>query len=504
MAQTARAPIDPTEDELAHAIALYRGAMPPGTLRTFDISPLDRMGLTVHVATFAGADGFVNDGFGYGATSEEALVGALGEIAETAHVDAALKAAPVEVASFEDMARRHGAERVLDPLTLCLPAGSDYAPDAPLAWVGVRRWPDGADGFAPLECIATAPGQWARRAPGAFGLFRPITCGLGAGTSRAMALSHGVLELLQRDGNCTSFRAMDRGVAIELDRIEDPSLARLLDRLRGQGVALQVKLASTEFGLTNLYVQGTGAEVACSLAQTGCGEAVHASPERALRKAALEFVASRVRKVFMHGPLGPVREVAPEGYLEDYAALLDPGAEEPRAMAEMARWVAMDGPSLVATLRDSVFAERERVALSSLPSAPDAGVAEPEGRLRDVTGRLTAEGIEVWWFDASPRGEDGPQVIKAVAPTLEGETMSYHRIGERGAARLLARGSDIVAREDGPGRRRIRLRRDAEERLGGPVWLDADRVDAIVGGAYPLYREPSSHAVQIAAGGLGA
>ena len=493
MAQPA-APIGPSEDQLARATALYRDAMPPGRLRTFDIAPLDRLGLTVLAATLAGENGFLNDGFGYGATPEEALVGALGEISETAHLDAALRRAPVEVVSFAEMTARHGPEHVLDPLTLCLPAGSDHAGEDPLAWVRVARWPDGAEGFAPLDCIAMAPGQWARRAEGARSLFRPITCGLGAGTSTEMALSHAVLELLQRDGNCTAFRAMDRGVVIALDAVRDPGLAALLDRLAGQGIDLQAKLASTEFGLANVYVQGTGAEIACSLAQTGCGEAVHPDAETALRKAALEFTASRVRKVFMHGPLEGVRRVAPEGYLEEYLGLLDLDAEEPRALAEMRRWEAMDGAALVAALRDTVYAERERVALSSLPAAP--GLADPEARLADLTRRLAGEGMEVWWFDASP-GRDGPRIVKAVVPGLEGETMSYHRIGERGAARLLARGSDLVAREPGPDRRRIRLTAAAEERLGGPAWLDAARVDEIVGGAYPLYREPSSHAVQM-------
>lgn len=500
MPQPAPSAIGPTDDELARAAALYRGAMPPGRLRTFDIGSLDRLGLTVFAATFAGENGFLNDGFGYGATPEEAMVGALGEISETAHLDAALRTAPVEVAPFAEMARRHGPERVLDPLSLCLPAGSDYAPEAPLAWVGVSRWPDGERGFAPLDAIAAAPGQWARRAGGAVPLFRPITCGLGAGVAQPQALAHGVLELLQRDGNCTAFRAMDRGVVIEMDRVEDASLARLLDGLRGHGVELQVKLASTEFGLANLYVQGTGAEIGCGLAQTGCGEAVDAHPERALRKAALEFAASRVRKVFMHGPLDGARRVAPPGYLEDYLRLLDLGAEEPRALAGMMRWAEMDGSALVESLRGTVYAERERVALSSLPSAPAATVRAPEDRLADAARRLAAEGIAVWAFDASPRGEDGPRVVKAVAPGLEGETLSYGRIGERGAARLLARGSEIVAREDGPGRRRIRLTAEAEERLSGPVWLDWGRVEAVVGGAYPLYREPASHAAQVALG----
>jgi ribosomal protein S12 methylthiotransferase accessory factor len=495
----ATAALGPARDDLVRAAELYREAMPPGRLRTFDITPLDRLGVPVLTATFAGEGGFLNDGFGYGATPEEALVGALGEISETAHLDAALRRAPVEVASFDEMTDRHGAARVLDPLTLCLPAGSCYDPAAPLAWVGVTRWPDGEGGFVPLESVAMAPGQWARRAGGARCLFRPITSGLGAGTTDAMALAHGLLELLQRDGNCTAIRAMDRGVAIELDAVRDPGLAGLLEGFRERGVTLQAKLASTEFGLANLYVQGTGAETACSLAQTGCGEAVHPDARSALRKAALEFAASRARKTFMHGPLEGVRAVAPEGYLEEYAGLLDLGAEEPRALAEMTRWEGLDAPALLDALRETVLAVRETVPLSALPSGGPE-LRDPEERLADVAGRLAAEGLEVWAFDASP-GREGPRVLKAAVPGLEGETMSYHRIGERGAARLIRRGTGLVRREGGHGRARIRLTPEAEDRLGGPVWLDAARTDEIVGTAYPLYREPSSHAVQMAKAG---
>lgn len=494
---TAR-PLGPTAAELARTAELYRAAMPPGRLRSFEITALDGLGVPVMAATFAGEEGFLNDGFGYGATPQEALVGALGEISETAHLDRALRRVPVEVASHARMRDRHGPEGVLDPLTLCLPAGSDHGPDDPLAWVGVTRWPDGAPGFAPLEAVAMAPAQWARRADGARMLFRPITCGLGAGTSDAMALAHGVLELLQRDGNCTAFRAMDRGVVIELDAVRDPGLARLLEGFRRAGVEPQAKLASTELGLVNLYVQGTGAPARCSLVQTGCGEAVHADAQSALRKAALEFAASRVRKAFMHGPLDDVRRVAPDGYLEEYLGLLDLEAEEPRALAEMMRWEGLDGEALAASLRGTVHAQRRREALSSLPSV-GGGLRDPGARLADVARRLADEGMEVWSFDASP-GREGPRILKAVVPGLEGETMSYHRIGGRGAARLTSRGDDLVRREPGPGRGRIRLTAGAEARIGGPAWFDMARADEIVGTAYPLYREPSSHAVQVAKG----
>ncbi len=490
--------IGPGPDELADAIALYRAAIPAGQLRVFDIGALDRLGLSVYVAAFAGATGFVMDGFGYGATPAEAMVGALGEISEAAHVDAALREAPVDIATHAEMVARHGPDAALDPLALCLPAGSPHASGDRLAWVRVRRWPDGAEGVAPLEAIAFQPGQWQARAGGARRLFRPITCGLGAGASLEQALAHGVLELLQRDGNCTAFRAMDRGVAIGLDRIRDPGLAALISGLEAKGLEIRPKLASTEFGLANVYVVGRGLDTGFPLVQTACGEAVHPNAERALRKALLEFAAARCRKTFMHGPLETVARVAPAGYLEDYRRHFDPAAEEPRALAEMRRWTGMDAGGLAAELADTVFARRETVPLSALPSAADAAVRAPADRLADVAGRLAAEGIPVWYFDASPAGADGPRVVKAVAPGLEGETMSYHRIGARGAARLMERGHPLVGREPGAGRARIRLTAVAEAALGGPLWFDTALADRIVGGAYPLYREPSSHAVRLA------
>ena len=38
---------------------------------------------------------------------------------------------------------------------------------------------------------------------------------------------------------------------------------------------------------------------------------------------------------------------------------------------------------------------------------------------------------------------------------------------------------------------------EAEARLGGPAWLDVTAVDRIVGGLYPLYREPEVHSAPI-------
>ncbi|MGF1552188.1 MAG: YcaO-like family protein [Paracoccaceae bacterium] len=503
----------PAKADLDAAAERYRRHLPPGRLRVYDVSALDDLGLAFYAACYVGDEGFVMDGFGYGATAEEAMVGALGEISETAHVDHALKTAPgANGVSYTAMCRAFGADSVVDPLRLCLPAGTPYTATTPLKWVGVRRWPDGAPAWAPRECVAISPGQWAAhgsedpRAPTPEGeaqmLFRPITCGLGAGTSVEMALAHGVLELLQRDGNCTSFRAMDRGWSIDLDGLEDPGLVALADHLEGHGLAMRPKLASTEFGLANLFVVGEprdGApEPRLPIQFTACGEAVHPDAEMALRKAAYEFVGARCRKAFMHGPLDAVRRAASDDYLDDYVATFDPAGEEPRALEAMRDWVHRDGADLAAILSATLFRETRRVGLGVLPRAPRADWATPAARLATVAGRLARAGHPLYWFDASPDGGDTPVVVKTLAPGLEGETMSYYRIGMRGVRRLLDREPTLAGIGAAPeGAEPVAMTAEDADRLGGPAWFSPARAAEIVGSAYPLYREPSSHAVRL-------
>jgi len=49
-----------------------------------------------------------------------------------------------------------------------------------------------------------------------------------------------------------------------------------------------------------------------------------------------------------------------------------------------------------------------------------------------------------------------------------------------------------------PPARRVPFTSAAEKRLGGPVWLDVERVAATVGPLYPLYREPGRHSAPLA------
>ena len=482
-------------DDLARAADAYRRNLPEGRSWCFAYDGLDRLGVPVVAAGFAFPDHYIFDGFGYGATPEEALVGALGELSEDTHAEAALARTRRVEASYRELVGRLGPRGVCDPRTLCLPAGSAYSPEMPLTWVEARRLASGEPVLVPIEFAAIS-----RRQLGGLDLLTtPITNGQGAGLSRDQALAHGLLELLQRDGNGLGFRALDRGMVLDLDAVADPSALDILARYEAAGLRVLPKLATTEFGLANLYVVGCdddpGADLPIKL--TACGEAAHPDRDRALRKALLEFGAARARKAFMHGPLEAVAAATPPGYLDGYLTTLTIEGEEPRALEAMVDWIGSSGERLRSILAESVFSERSRVAFSSLPAAgPDAD--RPSDRLRLVVNRLAAEGLDVLYVDHSPPGGE-VFACKAIVPGLEVETMSYRRIGGRGVRKLLDRGSPLVGLGRPPsGCLPVILDESARDRLGGPAWLDPAAVDAAVGPLYPLYREPSSHAAQVA------
>lgn len=486
---------------------VYRAALPPGEIEEFAVHGLDPVACAVWSVTLHPAPGSPGaGGHGYGVTPAQARVGALGEITEVTRSAAALAVRPRRTASYADLLRSEGSPRVVDPRTLCLEAGSRYDEHRPLSWWPMRRLSDGDDVWVPAEFVASTGADVPAGPPRGGWLTTIISNGLGAGAgdgARERAVGHALLELIQRDGNGLSFRAMDAGVVLDLDEVGDPDVRALLDRLAAGGVDVLVKLAGTQFGLANVYAVGAGADADNPIMVTACGEAAHPDRERAVRKALLEFVAARTRKAFTHGPLEAVRAVAPPGYLDRYLAAtpMDRSAEERRALDAMLAWTALDAPALRGLLAGSVLSERRRVPLSSLPTSSAPGSGE---LLADVAGRLGAAGLEVLVADF-PAPDGSVHAVKAVVPGLEVETMSYGRLGERGVRRLLARDDDrgalvaigLVA--PGPGWAAVHLPPDAQERLGGPAWLDRPRVDAVVGELYPLYREPGRHAAPLAA-----
>lgn len=448
----------------------------------FPITALDRTGVPCwSVTLFPAGDRPAAAGTGYGDTDDDARAGAYGELVEEWRSWAALHAAPRRQASFSALVGELGLDGVQDPRTLGLPAGAPYDDERPLQWLPTTRVRDGAEVLVPAEFVASNGHDLPGAPPPGGWLTTPVTNGLGAGLDPGRALAHALLEIVQRDGNGMLFRALDRGVVLDLAAVRDPVTLRTLDRLRAAGIAPLAKVASTDLGIPGVHVVGAGADDDV-LAGTAGGEAADPDRERAVRKAVLEFAHARPRKLLTHGPLDPIAAIAPAGYLEKALGAVDLDGEEPRVLAAMLEWLRGGLDPIRPELDRTVLSRHSVVGFDELPSSPAPALSFLDGHdvlVRDLSG-------------------NGVHAVKAIVPGLDVETVAYGRIGERGVRRLLELGrDDLVSIGTGRGSR-VHLTATAEERLGGPAWLDRDAIARAVGGLLPLYREPGRHAAQVA------
>ena len=476
---------------------LYRqspgAALENATVFEFPFGQIDRLKAPLWNVILLTEDGALNDGFGYGPTLERAQTSAWGEAIEWFHARDALKQMPRVRASFAELCSR--GENALDPVALNLQAGTHYTPDLPLQWITIARHPDGETVLVPIEFVAPRYADIAATSPDSSVPSQfvsvPITNGLGAGPTFERALAHGVLELLQRDGNSVNYRALDRGVRIELDEVSDPQTRALLAHLEREGVEILVKVAATDFEMTNLYVVGYDCDLERAplpIALSACGEAVHPDREIALGKALHEFCMARARKTFNHGPLDPIRALAPDGYLQAFRPATM-RSEDDRALNQMRAWMDLTHQQFFEMLRDPIFEVKETVKFSELPTTPIENDAQ---LLQLLTDRLNAGNLEIYYSQFTPQNAD-VCVLKAVVPGLEVETMTYQRIGARNLGRLLERDSPLVGLGDAPASARpIAVTKENRARFPD-AWFDGAQLDAIIGDLYPLYREPGRH-----------
>ncbi len=498
--------IDAPESSDLEALAAYRAAYAPARAAgaqcfEFSQAPLDRLDLPLWTVALVDIDGALSDGFGYGPTLAAAQASAWGEAAEWHLAREWFRHARRVRGTFSGLQQE--GRCVLDPVSLCLSAGSDYSHDqTELEWVEARRHPTGEPIFVPAEFVAPRFADLGAGFDRANALAVPITNGLGAGLTSAHALAHGVLELLQRDGNSVHYRALDRGILVDLgedyQQVRDPRTRTLLRTLDAAGIEILVKLADDSFGLTNLYVVGHDrdpGQAPQAISLSACGEAVHPDRERALAKALREFVSARVRKAFNHGPLAPVRAVSPPGYLEAFGSS-SLRSEDERALREMQRWMRLDHAAYFEEIRRPIFDVRTRLRFDELPTTD---VPDSDALLALLTERLAQAGLEIFYVDFTLPGS--PAVAcKVIVPGLEVETMTYQRIGARNLRRLLVRGSPIVGVGDArrpPSALPIRLTPAASATFDGVPWLDPAAARDAVGSLYPLYREPGRHVIAI-------
>ena len=489
-------------------VALYRAAVAEATggadAFEFALTPLDVTGVPVWtVGTALGHA--VASGTGYGETDDRARTGAWGELAEDVFVGGM---AGLTVSEFSFRALDQTGEAAVDPLSLRLPLGTDYTPDTPRLWTRARRVSPGQprDGELVWMPAEEAAAHYADLPAGYAPLYTPLTNGMGAGDTPARAVAHGLLELVQRDATSVGYRALDRGVVIDLRTVADASCLALIGQYEAAGVTLMAKLAETPLGVPVVYVVGRERDLGRlphPLVLTGCGEGAHPDRTEALRKALLEFAASRARKLFVHGPLDLALSVAPEGYVR-LVRSLDAGVEEGRSFEAVRAWAGLSAEAQLARLAGTWFRETATVPFGSLPTA---AASTPEATLALLAGRAAEAGLDVFAVDLAPAGA-AVSVVKVVVPGLEVETLTYGRIGPRNVRRLLERiaAGDAIVHPDlvGLGRppagaQAVPINAAGEAALGGPAWLNADLLAEALGPLYAMYREPPRHAVGLAA-----
>ena len=470
------------------AIAAYRASLPPGTFSEFRIDPVDYLGVPiVNVDLFTPEGGHFN-GIGYGPDEDSATLGAYGELCEEAHLINAFEQLTVVTASYRKMWDDYGPDRVIDPLTMVLSAGSPYTVDTELRWVEIERLRDGQPTWCVADFVATTNSQvdYPNR------LATAIRNGSGAGDTETRAILHGLLELLQRDGNADCFRALDRGIVLDPATLP-ADVKELMATLRERGLHVTAKLARVTCGCPSVYAVGDDRTADdFPLGVTATGEGCDTSYAVALRKAVLECASSHSRKRFNNLPWERKESVLPAGFRQTVTESMDLAKEEPRALDAMLGWVNGTRAELRDKLADNVFLKRSTLDARTLP---DLQTEDLEEKLTYVLNHFRAEGLEPYVFRARTTGGHC-HTVKMIVPGIEQELGSYHRIGRRNVERLLAREEPrLIAREAGPGRKRILLTREDEATVGGPVWLEAARLDALVEPVYSLYREPSGHAV---------
>ena len=351
--------------DLPDAARAYLDAFPAGEIVAFPIDPIDRVGIPVWiVALFPDdeprLDGVMPYGVGYGADVGQAILGAMGEIAEMVFPALSLSRRRKTRGSYTELVADVGARNIADPLTLCLPAGSPVDRDTPLEWVEAVRHADGDAVLVPIDLAAYNSAELSEG-------YKPFTTiisnGMGAGPDRDWAVGHGLCEILQRDGNGLLFRALDRGIALDWpDELREGSAA-LLRQYEAAGIRPIPKFATDEFGITNIYCVGVDerGEPAEPIMASACGEAAHPDAHAALEKALTEYAASRSRKAYAHGDDARTRSLSPAGYVDRFLAQSGGAAKnaDRRALDAMIEWQS-HGADTIRGLADPQHAGRNR------------------------------------------------------------------------------------------------------------------------------------------------
>ena len=261
-----------------------------GITRVGDLTGLDRVGIDVVQAVRPlGLANAVTQG--KGRSREAAAISAIMEAAEQFFAERVGRFDTV-VARARDMEGAHG---MLAPHLLA-DAPSDWF-DSETAWTEARDLLSGSTMRIPFEIVHTAytePGQ-----PGD-GLFRASTTGLACAFDEDSAMTHGVLECIERDAIARAQRTHGffQRFAVDISQSYDDTLCELVAKLETAGLICAMWHAPSP---TNIPV------IWCQIMESGNlplltpypadGFAADLDPYMAARRALLEAAQSRLAAI---------------------------------------------------------------------------------------------------------------------------------------------------------------------------------------------------------------
>lgn len=330
-----------------------------------------------------------------------AAVAAIAETVErysaTYHPDhAVLQASWRELTAGGDNAVSPGQLRLFTDAQLAEPGFPfvDFTDDLTISWVPGIDLASGERTWLPASLVfLSAP---SRELAGRIGY--STSNGLAAGCTWDEAALSGLLELVERDGFCTTWH---NGLSRPLiDPASDPEVSAFFDRhVRPAGLPVSL-VDLTEFGQVPSVLAVVRNEDN-DIAPIGLGAAAAADPRRAIVKAVIEAFQTRA---WMRAEQRAGMALPPD---TDFTA-------EIRDFRDHIRLYS--GPGLIEHTR-FLDASDDRVAVGDLPAVP--GV-RPRQVLLGVLERLAAQGVEVYLADATSPDvrAAGAVVARVFAPAL--------------------------------------------------------------------------------------
>ncbi|RUW62257.1 YcaO-like family protein [Mesorhizobium sp. M7A.F.Ca.US.008.03.1.1] len=235
--------IGPPADEALAYLMSMRQAL--GITRIADITGLDRVGIPVVQATrpFSFSNAVAQ---GKGASLARAAISAILESAEGFFAE--------RIEYFDVV---HGSAKSLEipsgryETWLREPALADWR-DKETAWVSAENLLSGSCEFVPLELVHTA--YLVPPSP-CDGIFTPTTTGLAAALDETDAVTHGILECVERDAIARALKTHGflQHERIDPATIDDARVLTLLDELARKDMIVGLWLAPSPVGLPVIW-----------------------------------------------------------------------------------------------------------------------------------------------------------------------------------------------------------------------------------------------------------